>query len=690
MELKLDPRLSQKLAMTPQLQQAIKLLQFSRLELQQALAQQLMENPLLEEVNADVDEGDGVTSEEPASGIKEEVVGEGDADGEGGGEEPKEFSEPLSPDGWEDYYESDWPSGSGGSQALVGDFPAYEQTVENPTTLEGHLLWQLRLSSEDEEEKAIGLMLIGNLDEDGYLRASIEEIAEEARVSVKKVDSVLSLIQTFDPVGVAARDLRECLSIQLRHLHKMPIGNEYTHGSSHHDSLLALIIKDHLQDLQKKRYAKVAKEVGRPIQEIYEAVRVIEGLEPKPGRPYGSDVNQIIVPDVFVRKDEGAWQVFLNEEGMPRVRISHDYERMLGNKNGDGHATKTYLEDKLRGARWIIRSLEQRNRTILTVVRSLIKFQERFFEKGIRHMKPCALKQVAEDVGMHASTISRVTRNKYMHCPQGLLELKFFFNAGIERTGPEGEVVSSPAVRELIREMVRQEDRRKPLEDREIASKLRDRGLVIANRSVTRYRAELRLAPAIQRKQINPNPLSLAGTAASGARKHKKEKTKLGLKLEEILRAQGMGRKAFMDAVKTNQSGMSYLLRQPVWKARTLERVSVCLNVPKATFLACYGERDGAHAQVKNLIRVLDKENMTLAELAGKIGVPMPIMNEYMKTRKMQKRTLERVAMILGVSPEALTTWKEEPLARHEPRATRDPRKTNGVPLKGPIKHFSV
>lgn len=505
MELKLDLQLSQKLVMTPQLQQAIKLLQLSKLELQQVLSQHLLENPLLEELGADSDEGDEPTPEETVAERKEEVVGgtdAGDAGGEGGAGEANEFSEPLSPAGWEDYYESDWRPGGGNYEAFSeGDLPSYDQTLTKPATLEDHLLWQLRLSSEDEEEKAIGHMIIGNLDEDGYLRTSIEEIAEEARASVKKVDSVLSLIQTFDPIGVAARDLQECLLIQLRHLHN-PLDNGSVHSGARQESLLGLIIKSHLHDLQKRRYLNVAKAVGRPIEEIVEAVHIIESLEPKPGRPYFSDNNQVIVPDVFVFKDEGEWQVRLNDDGMPRVRINPYYTQILGTNRGDGATTKAYLEDKLRGAQWIIRSLEQRNKTILKVVGSLIRFQESFLEKGIQYLKPLVLKQVAEDVGMHESTISRVTTNKYMYCPQGMLELKYFFNAGIQRAEPGAEYLSSITVRELIREMVGQENHGKPLKDQEIVSRLRGRGIVIARRTVAKYRAELNIATASQRKRI--------------------------------------------------------------------------------------------------------------------------------------------------------------------------------------------
>ena len=507
MELKLDLRLSQKLVMTPQLQQAIKLLQLSRLELQQVLSQHILENPILEELSADADEGDAPTPEEAVAGGTEEAGGSAATVDRDTGDEIEsgdvnEFSEPLSPGGWEDYFESDWrPRSEGSGTFPEGDFPSYDQTLTKPATLEDHLLWQLRLSSEDEEEKAIGHMLIGNLDEDGYLRTSIEEIAEEARVSVAKVDSVLSLIQTFDPLGVAARDLQECLLIQLRHLHK-PVGNGFMHDGARQESLLELIIKGHLHDLQKKRYASVAKTVGRSVEEIVGAVHIIEGLEPKPGRPYGSDNNQVIVPDVFVFKDEDEWRVVLNDEGMPRVRLNPYYTEMLGTSRGAGDNTKAYLEDKLRGAQWIIRSLEQRNKTILKVVESLIKFQKAFLERGIQYLKPLVLKQVAEDVAMHESTISRVTTNKYMYCPQGMLELKFFFNAGIQRAEPGAEDLSSITVRELVREMVGQENPGKPLKDQEIVSRLRARGIVIARRTVAKYRAELNIAPASQRKRM--------------------------------------------------------------------------------------------------------------------------------------------------------------------------------------------
>ncbi len=499
MDLRLDLKLTQKLVMTPQLQQAIKLLQLSRLELQQTLSQHLMENPLLEEVGGDLEEGEG--GDGPAE-VKEEVSPEGESGSEAG---PTEFSEPLSSEEWDNYYESDWRAGGAPASAPTPDedFPSFEQTLTKPTSLEDHLLWQLRLSSVHEEEQAIGAMIIGNIDEDGYLRTPLTEIAEDAGVSLHQVENTLDLIQTFDPPGVGARDLQECLNIQLRHLHYGLVEHPHVGNGTGSDSLLKTIVANHLPDLQKKRYQNIAKEVGATLEEVYDAVHIIEGLEPKPGRPYFSDNNQIIIPDVFVFKDEGEWVVLLNEDGLPRVQISPYYKRMLGGSGDDAKSTKEYLEDKLRGAQWIIRSLEQRNKTILKVVHSLIHFQEAFLEKGIQYLKPLVLKQVAEDVGMHESTISRVTTNKYMYCPQGMLELKFFFNAGIQRSDPGAEDLSSLTVRELIREMVAHESASKPLKDQEIVARLKNRGIIIARRTVAKYRAELHIAPASQRKRIH-------------------------------------------------------------------------------------------------------------------------------------------------------------------------------------------
>ncbi len=503
MDLRLDLRLSQKLVMTPQLQQAIKLLQLSRLELQQTLSQHLVENPLLEDLSNDVQDEEAQQGEEGSVEVKDATSQDVEGDGEEAVPEREKDVEPLTSEEWDSVLDGDWRAGPMEQTAASDDdFPSYEQTLTKATSLEEHLDWQLRLSSLEGKDRFIGRAIIGNLDENGYLRVTTEELAEDSQATPDEVETVLSQVQSFDPPGVAARDLRECLLIQLGYLACDPIGiGEYLHSHRKND-LVAAVVSEHLPDLQKKRYTNVSKALGVPVEEIYEAVRVIECLEPKPGRPYSSDSNTTIIPDVYVMKYEGEWVVLLNEDGLPRLRVSPYYRRLMTNQSENQESTKTYFEEKLRGAQWIIRSIDQRNKTIVKVVTSLVKFQEAFLEKGIQHLRPLVLKQVAEDVGMHESTISRVTTNKYMHCPQGILELKFFFNAGIQRTAAHGEEMSSVTVREMIREMVAQEDALRPLKDQEIVARLRTKDIIIARRTVAKYRAELHIASASQRKRI--------------------------------------------------------------------------------------------------------------------------------------------------------------------------------------------
>ena len=503
MDLRLDLRLSQKLVMTPQLQQAIKLLQLSRLELQQTLSQHLVENPLLEDLTNDIQDEELSQSEEGNLEAKDATSQEAESTTEGNEAEPEKDTEPLTSEEWDSVLDGDWRAGPmEQTSSSDEDFPSYEQTLTKPTSLEEHLEWQLRLSTLEGKDRFIGRTIVGNLDENGYLSLSIEEIAEDTQATMEEVETVLRQVQAFDPPGVAARDLRECLLTQLGYLSCDPIGiGGYLHSHSKTD-LVAAVVSEHLPDLQKKRYAQISKSLGVPVEEIYEAVRVIECLEPKPGRPYSSDSNSTIIPDVYVMKHEGEWVVLLNEDGLPRLRVSPYYRRLMTDQSEGQESTKTYLEEKLRGAQWIIRSIDQRNKTIVKVVTSLVKFQEDFLERGIQHLRPLVLKQVAEDVGMHESTISRVTTNKYMHCPQGILELKFFFNAGIQRTDAHGEEMSSVTVREMIREMVAQEDASRPLKDQEIVARLRTKDIVIARRTVAKYRAELHIASASQRKRI--------------------------------------------------------------------------------------------------------------------------------------------------------------------------------------------
>lgn len=501
MKLRLVPQLTQKLIMTPQLQQAIKLLQLSRLELQQSLTQHLLENPLLDELQSDVDEGESLVNEEKVE-TPPALEGQDRSDTTVETREEQGSPEEFSASGWEEYFGRDRRSGESEYSSAQDEFPSYEQTVAKTTSLEEHLLWQLSLSGLGDREKELGRLIIGNLDDDGYLRIPLAEVVVGTGFAESEVESVLKDIQTFDPTGVGARDLSECLLLQLGHLGRHPFGSLGSPPGALKGSVIESIVLHHLKDLEKKQYAKVAKALNVTVEEVFQATKIIGELEPKPGRPFANTQNYVIVPDVFVVKNEGEWVVLLNDDGLPRMRISPYYKQLISSGQGGTPETKAYMDEKLRAAQWVIRSIEQRNRTILKVVSSIVKFQEQFFDHGVQCLKPLVLKQVAEDIGMHESTISRVTANKYMYCQQGMLELKFFFNAGLQRTDEPSGMHSSVSVRDMIKTMVAEEDAKRPLKDEEIAARLRKQGVLIARRTVAKYRAELNISSASQRKRF--------------------------------------------------------------------------------------------------------------------------------------------------------------------------------------------
>ena len=502
MTLRLTLRLSQKLVMTPQLQQAIKLLQLSRLELQQSLTQHLMENPLMEETPAEAEDSESGSLEEKA----EEEAASASNDSEEAGTttlEERDTPDEASAAGWEEYFGSDRRmGGSESSSSSQDDFPSYEKTMAKAVSLEDHLLWQLSFSGLSERGKAIGRSIIGNLDDDGYLRMSLAEMVSGTDFTEVEAESVLNDVQRLDPAGVAARDLAECLLLQIGHLGKSPMGSLGARPGALKGSIVEAIVQHHLKDLEKKQYARIAKALDVTVEEVFQATKVIEVLEPKPGRPFSATQNYVIVPDVFVVKNEGEWVVLLNDDGLPRMRISPYYKRLMGAGKSESGETKAYFDEKLRAAQWIIRSIEQRNKTIVKVVSSIVKFQEQFFEKGVQHLKPLVLKQVAADIGMHESTISRVTANKYMYCPQGMLELKFFFSTGLQRADQASDMMSSVTVREMIRIIVAAEDPTHPLKDEEIAAQLLAKQVVVARRTVAKYRAEERIPSVSQRKRF--------------------------------------------------------------------------------------------------------------------------------------------------------------------------------------------
>ncbi|HUJ79043.1 MAG TPA: RNA polymerase factor sigma-54 [Nitrospiria bacterium] len=482
---RLDLRLAQKLVMTPQLQQAIKLLQLTRLELSQTISQELLENPVLEELATDsTDEAAPEAGERSESS---EDVGTGAVEREAGEELASPFD--LNWDASGDDSPMEWRE-SESTDAALEDRPSYEQTLTKATTLHEHLLWQLSVSGLDDADKAIGTQIIGNIDDDGYLRTSLDELAVECGTSPDRIERILMIVQTFDPTGVGARTLQECLSLQLAAL-----------GVS--DSLAQTLVTDHLEELDHPDHAALAARVGSTADEVAQAIRVIERLEPKPGRPFASTDNQVIIPDVFIVKVEGEdeFRIMMNDDGLPRLRVNEYYRRLMRRPGELSKSTRSYIEDRFRAALWLIRSIEQRNRTICRVTASIVKFQREFLDRGLSALKPLVLRQVAEDLGLHESTISRVTTNKYAQTPQGLLELKFFFNGGIARTGDGEEAMSRVIVKEMIRSIIQGEDPARPLRDEEITERLRARRIDIARRTIAKYRAMLRIPSASKRKR---------------------------------------------------------------------------------------------------------------------------------------------------------------------------------------------
>ncbi len=363
-----------------------------------------------------------------------------------------------------------------------------EGTLTRRETLTEHLEWQLQLSEFSEVERGAATWIIGNLDEHGYLRADLEEIARRSGVALETVESALAKIQLFDPPGVAARDLRECLLLQIEAL-------------KIEEPLVRVLVADHLEALQKRDFRGISRALSIPIEDVAVAARLVGRLEPRPGRPFGGDDPVYIIPDIHVYKIGDDLHVVLNEDGLPKLRINALYRDVLA-RGGVGVAkdTRDYVQDKVRSAMWLIKSIHQRQRTIYKVMTSIIKHQREFFERGVQYLKPLNLRDVAEDIGMHESTVSRVTTNKYANTPQGIFELKFFFNSSINRV--EGDAIASESVKEKIRRIIAAEDPRRPLSDQRIAEMLRSANIDIARRTVTKYREAMNLLSSTKRRRV--------------------------------------------------------------------------------------------------------------------------------------------------------------------------------------------
>jgi RNA polymerase sigma-54 factor len=591
LELKQNLRLSQQLVMTPQLQQAIKLLQLSRLELVDLIRAEIEQNPLLEEPS---DAADSELAEVPAEhgaamldAMELSEVPAAAPTAENATQDVKAKTEgelQRSEIDWEQYLDNyqtqhTSPPGSGGMSSE--DLPSLESTLTRPGGLTEHLLEQLRMAGLTPEEERVGALIIGNLDRDGYLvlgpeaptalerellgaeeripaasagavsngvdshdqspmsaeagrqaeadasedasnpqPAASEEapapeakakrekrggvraassdpllaIALEAGVTAATVEKVQRRIQRFDPVGCASRDLRECLLAQTHWF--------LTEGDGKDDpdaDLLPQIIGRHLRNVETKKYPAIAKDLQVELNEVVAAIKLLGRLEPKPGRLFNLEEPQYITPDVYIHKVGDGYVTVLNDDGLSKLRISQHYRNALRQGGAGGAKAKDYIQEKLRSAVWLIRSIHQRQRTIVKVTDSIIKFQRDFLDKGIAYLRPLILRDVAEDIGMHESTVSRVTTNKYVHTPQGIYELKYFFNSSIARVG--GEDIASEAVKNQIRQIIAKEPADKPFSDQKIVEILRSQNVDIARRTVAKYREVLGILPSSKRKR---------------------------------------------------------------------------------------------------------------------------------------------------------------------------------------------
>jgi len=504
MEMKQQLRMAQQLVMTPQLQQAIKLLQLSRMELIDSIRDEMLENPILveegmdespsqaaEQADAPADGPAPPSAEKPADLVSQPDEVAAAVQGTDGvvDASPSDTGtkDPAGDIDWENYldtYQSPAPGPS--IRRSADDLPSIEQTLTKTPGLTDHLTWQLRMSRMDEVEEAIAMVVIHNLDDYGYLKdVTVEEIGEQVEEPPEKVEAVLKRVQEFDPVGVAARDLRECLLLQ---------------AAVHYpqDEDLSTVIRDHLSNLERKNYQAIVREIKQPLEEVIEIAKIVASMEPRPGRMYTGQDTHYVSPDIHVLKVGDEYITVLNEDGLPKLKVSDYYRRSLaGSGNKD---TKEYINEKLRSAVWIIRSIHQRQRTILKVTESIVKFQREFLDKGIAYLKPLILRDVADDIGMHESTVSRVTTNKYVHTPQGLFELKYFFNSGIRRYGEDD--IASEAVKDKIKHIVSAENTRKPYSDQQIVRILAEQDIHIARRTVAKYREMLGILPSSKRKSL--------------------------------------------------------------------------------------------------------------------------------------------------------------------------------------------
>lgn len=485
----LQPRLSlrvaQKQILTPGLVQMVSILALNNLELGQMIRQEMMENPVLEEVALEgpalEEEEETAAQEERAAPTALERVREKtltnslpDAGTESMGGD-FEFSQ---------YFDDYLDSSSTATRAEIIEKPSFENFLSKPQTLTDHLTWQLGFATVDDEVRSAASEIIGNLDEDGLLKATVEEISASSGHSCERVERGLQLVQEFDPVGVAARDLRECLLIQLR-------------GMGETNPLAVAIVENHLRQVQNKQYREIARAVNRPVNAVIAAVDLIKSLDPRPGQRYNKVEPRLIQPDVFFVKVGENYNIVLNEDDIPQLRLSQTYKKMV-EKNGSPKEVREYVRERFGSALQLLKNIEQRKLTILRVCESIVRRQREFLDLGIDYLKPMMIKEVAEELGVHPSTVSRAVAHKYAHTPQGVFELRFFFSEAV--SGPMGSETSLIILKRRVKKMIEEEDSQNPLTDEEITRQLNAEGIQVTRRTVAKYREDMKIPSTHQRR----------------------------------------------------------------------------------------------------------------------------------------------------------------------------------------------
>jgi RNA polymerase sigma-54 factor len=474
MKQKFDQKQVQKLALAPALQQAIRLLQLTNLELQEVINQELEENPLLELEDEAAAEVPGETQAVEVAKSEDELASDGNR--------PDEFDDIIFAAGFQDYFDEEIPYSRPGDQEKI----PFENLVSKRPSLWDHLNWQASLTFFEPSEVAVAEFIIGNINEDGYLTLKPEEIAARLEESIEKVEAVREKIKMFDPPGCGSLTLTEALLAQMDSLNLQ-------------DEVARKIVSDYLSYLEKSDHQELARLLNLTFSELKLHVDLIKNLDPAPGRKYSEEKDIYVVPDIYVMKEEGEWKVYLNEEALPKLRLNRYYKQLTQAGLKEDQETTKFLKDKMKRALWFLRSLDQRNRTIYRVARYIVDRQQEFLEKGIDCLRPMTLLEVARELGLHESTIGRVVANKYMMTPLGLYPLKFFFHKSL--SGTYGQEVSSIRIKERVRKLIENEDRQSPLSDDEIVDILSRENIQIARRTVAKYRGQLNIPPSHIRKK---------------------------------------------------------------------------------------------------------------------------------------------------------------------------------------------